>query len=92
VSGMHLPRQVEIMTFLSRCFLWLAIFLSPVISQAAGIAQARMYCFSPRFQQSDDQIGFFTLALTTLSFGINGERLWRLLWNGSFAFHISDFN
>jgi hypothetical protein len=61
------------MTFLSRCFLWLAIFLSPVISQAAGIAQARMYCFSPRFQQSDDQIGFFTLALTTLSFGINGE-------------------
>jgi hypothetical protein len=61
------------MTFFGRCFLWLAIFLGPVIGQAAGIAQARMYCFSPRFQQSDDEIGFFTLNLTTLSFGINGE-------------------
>jgi len=61
------------MKFLGHCLLWLTIFLCPLIGQAAQTAQARMYCFSPRFQRSDDQTAFFRLDLTTLSVGVNGE-------------------
>ena len=50
-----------------------AIVLGPLITVADQTAQARMYCFSPRFQRSEDQSGFFTLELTTLSSGVNGE-------------------
>src|SRR5437867_9400926 len=56
-----------------RYLLGLAILLAPVIGLAAETAQARMYCFSPRFQRSQDQSTFYTLDLTTLSFGVNGE-------------------
>src|SRR5438132_6592387 len=58
---------------LARSLVISAIVLGPVVAIAEQTAQARMYCFSPRFQRAEDQSSFFTLELTTLSWGVNGE-------------------
>src|SRR2546425_10404044 len=49
------------------------ILLAPASDWAAETARARMFCLSPRFQRAEDQSGSFTLDLTTLSSGVNGE-------------------
>jgi hypothetical protein len=66
------PRPVKSMKWASSLF-YAAILIAPVRDLVAETAQARMYCFSPRFQRSSDQTTFFTLDLTTLAVGVNGE-------------------
>ena len=50
----------------SICFL-------PKASVAAPIAQARMWCWSMRFQEGAGPFDLYSLELTTLNSGINGE-------------------
>src|SRR6266702_912832 len=47
--------------------------LLPIVGHGEETAQARMYCLSLRFQRSMDQNGLYTLDLTTLTSGVNGE-------------------
>ncbi len=42
-------------------------------SLAAQPAQARLFCLSLRFQQGTDSMGFYTMDLTTIASGFNGE-------------------
>jgi hypothetical protein len=51
----------------------------PSLSQGAETAHARLWCDSLRFQRGYDQNGLYTLDLTTLSAGINGELTWNFL-------------
>jgi len=50
-----------------------ALSLLPIAGRGAETAQARMYCLSLRFQRSMEQNGLYTLDLTTLTSGVNGE-------------------
>jgi hypothetical protein len=51
----------------------------PSLGQGAETAHARLWCDSLRFQRGYDQDGLYTLDLTTLSAGINGELTWNFL-------------
>src|SRR6266567_485321 len=50
-----------------------ALSLLPMVGHGEETAQARMYCFSPRFQRAEDDNAFYYLNLSTLSRGDNGE-------------------
>ncbi len=63
----------------------LALLFLPLAGRGAETAQARMYCLSPRFQHSTDQSGEFTLDLTTLSFGVNGELAFGDFFGGNYS-------
>jgi hypothetical protein len=55
------------------CLLVIASTVHPLLTRAAETANARIWCFSLRFQQGTDASGFDTLDFTTISSGINGE-------------------
>jgi hypothetical protein len=54
-------------------FLAAALMLCPDPAGAAQLAQARLYCFSPRLYAALDDNAFFSLELSTLNVGNNGE-------------------
>src|SRR5258706_8317002 len=57
-------------------FLGVSLALFPLVSDAAQTAQARMFCLSLRVQRGTalDSLGTgWTLDMTTLASGINGE-------------------
>jgi len=59
------------MKFFARLFV-IASTLHPLLLPAAETANARIWCFSLRFQQGTDSFGD-TLDFTTISSGVNGE-------------------
>ena len=61
--------------------------LLPIMSHGAETAQARIWCLSLRFQRGPGQDGMYSLDLTTLASGINGELAPD--WGGSYA-HSTD--
>src|SRR5437868_8354452 len=56
-----------------KCLMLGSMVFAVGLLRAAETANARMYCFSPRFQQSEDQSSTFKIDMTTLSVGVNGE-------------------
>jgi hypothetical protein len=62
----------SIMKFFAYLFV-IASTLHPLLPRAAETANARIWCFSLRFQQGTDDLGLDTLDLTTISSGVNGE-------------------
>jgi len=55
------------------CLLLIASTVRPLLTRAAETANARIWCFSLRFQQGTDSSGVDTLDFTTISSGVNGE-------------------
>jgi len=66
----------------------------PSLGRGAETAHARLWCDSLHFQRGNDQNGLYTLDLTTLSVGINGELTWNFL-SGSYLYsaylELTDF-
>lgn len=60
------------MNKLSIC-VWAVLPILAFSSSGAQLAQARLYCLSPRFQHGGSEGALYSLDLTTLTVGINGE-------------------
>ncbi len=77
------------------CLILAALPLIPCLSRGAETAQARIWCDSLRFQRGYDQHGLYTLDLTTLSTGINGELTWNFM-SGNYLYstylELTDFS
>src|ERR1017187_1727148 len=58
---------------LMTCLLAAGTCFLPIMAPGAETAQAKMWCLSLRFQNGTGQDGLYSLDLTTLDSGINGE-------------------
>jgi hypothetical protein len=76
------------------CLILAALPFVPCLSRGAETARATVWCDSLRFQRGYDQHGLYTLDLTTLSTGINGELTWNFL-SGNYLYsaylELTDF-
>ena len=68
---------------LMTCLLAAGTCFLPIMAPGAEMAQAKMWCLSLRFQNGTGQDGLYSLDLTTLDSGINGELARD--WGGSYT-------